>query len=158
MHAGSAATLHPWARRRQTEPLASSPPSAAVDEQISASLILAIVNAQGVVDTPKAGALRGELSRMISAGATRLLVDLSRAEDITATAMNALLAARQRLYDRGGKIAVVLSPAMRRRFETLRLDSRFLLADDRLHAAELLGLAHGSPPEAGAPRPHAHAA
>ena len=89
--------------------------------------------------------------------ATRLLVDLSRADEITTTAVNALLAARQSLFARGGKVAVVLSPRMQRRFETLRLDSRFLLADDRLHAAELLGLVH-SPPEAGAPRPHAHAA
>lgn len=158
MRPGSAATLHPWARRRRTEPPASSRSSTGADEQVSASLLLAIVNAQGIVDTYKAGALAGELARTIRAGATRLLVDLSRADDITATAMNAMLAARQRLYERGGKMAVVLSPAMRRRFETLRLDSRFLLADDRLHAAELLGLAQASPPEAGAPRPHAHAA
>lgn len=123
-----------------------------------ASVLLAIVNAHGVVDARSAGAFRAELAGTIDAGATRLLVDLSRAEEITATAMNALLAARQKLRERDGGIAVVLSPRMRRRFETLRLDTRFLLADDRLHAAELLGLARGTPPQAGAPRPHAHAA
>src|SRR5947209_14900312 len=120
----------------------SSPTRPAEDavEPVSASVLLAIVNAYGTVDARKAGALAGELARTIEAGATRLLVDLSRADEVTTTAVNALLAARQSLFERGGKIAVVLSPRMHRRFETLRLDSRFLLADDRLHAAEPPGL------------------
>jgi anti-anti-sigma regulatory factor len=144
MRAGSPATLPPPTR----------PPEDAA-EPGSASVLLAIVNGRGVVD---ASGVRAELAQTISAGATRLLVDLSRADEVATTALNALLDARRELWERGGKIAVVLSPRLRRRFEVLRLDRRFLLADDRLHAAELLGLVQGSPPEAGAPRPHAHAA
>jgi len=156
MGAGSAATLHPWAHLRRPVRSAAEPESEG--KPVSASVLLAIVNAQGVVDARSVGELAAELARTIGAGATRLLVDLSRADEVTATAINALLAARQKLWGRGGRLAVVLSPAMRRRFEALRLDTRFLLADDRLHAAELLGLVYGSPPEVGAPRPHAHAA
>lgn len=147
MRAGSPATLPP-----------SNRPPEDAGEPGSSSVLLAIVNAQGVVDSNSADAFGEELARTIGAGASRLLVDLSRAVDVTATAVNVLLAARLELWERGGKIAVVLSPPMRRRFETLGLDARFLLADDRLHAAELLGLVQGSPPQAGAPRPHAHAA
>jgi len=147
MRAGRPATLPP-----------SNRPSVDAAEPASASVLLAIVNAQGVVDARSVAPLAAELARTIGAGATRLLVDLSRADEVAATAMNALLDARRELWRRGGTMALVLAPRMRRRFETLRLDTRFLLADDRLHAAELLGLVHGSPPEAGAPRPHAHAA
>src|SRR5581483_310414 len=114
-------------------------------EPVSASVLLAIVNGHGNVD---ASSVRPELAQTIAAGATRLLVDLSRADEVATTALNALLDARRELWERGGRIAVVLSPRLRRRFEMLRLDRRFLLADDRLHAAELLGLAHGSPPQA----------
>ena len=65
--------------------------------------------------------------------------------------------ARQRLFGRG-RIAVVLSPRLRHYFETLGLDSRFLLADSRLHAVRLLGLGDPGAPRTHAPRPHAHAA
>ena len=99
-----------------------------------------------------------EVGNALEAGATRLLVDLSRADDVAAACQNTLLAARQRLFDRGGRIAVVLSPAMRRRFGVLGLDRRFLLAKDRIHAVRLLGLADAAPPRTHAPRPHAHAA
>jgi hypothetical protein len=86
-----------------------------------------------------------------------LLVDLSRAEDLTAACMNTLLAARQRLFGRG-RVAVVLSPSMRSRFERLGLGRRFLLADSRLQAVRLLGLGDTGSPRTHAPRPHAHAA
>jgi anti-sigma B factor antagonist len=127
-------------------------------EPVSAGVLLAIVNAHGVVDARATGPLETELARTIRAGATRLLVDLSRADEITATALNALLAARLKLRQTGGRIAVVLAPRMRRRFETLGLDTRFLVAGDRLQAVDLLGLGRQAPPDAGSPRPHAHAA
>ena len=157
MRVGNAATLHLSSRHGRPAPRAVRSAEDR-DEPVSASVLLAIVNAHGAVDTRAAGPFARELARTIGAGASRLLVDLSRADEVTATCINALLAARQLLLGRGGQIAVVLDPRMRYRFETLRLGSRFLLADDRLNAAELLGLAHGAPPEAGAPRPHAHAA
>jgi len=112
----------------------------------SSGLLLAIVNAEGVVDEHTAGPLARELAGAIRAGATRLLVDLSRVDDAATACMNTLLAARQSVARRGGRIAVVLSPAMRRRFEKLQLDRRFLLADDRLDGVRRLGLAEpGSP-------------
>lgn len=130
---------------------------AAVEEPLVSSLLLAIVNARGVIDQKRVEALAGDLAQTIGAGATRLLVDLSSSDDVATAGMNTLLAARQWLAGRGGRIAVVLSPAMRRRFEALALDRRFLIADDRLHAARLLGVAEAASP-VGAPRPHAHAA
>ena len=83
--------------------------------------------------------------RAAGAGATKLLVDLSRAEEVTTAGMNALLAARQRLLEQDGQISVVLPRGLRRRFEALQLDRRFLLAADRRQAAQLLGLAPNTP-------------
>jgi len=132
--------------------------SVEAEPDVSAGVLLAIVNAHGVLDERNAGPLSGELARATRAGATRLLVDLSRADDVATACLNALLAARQRLLGRGGRIAVVLSPAMRRRFEVLRLDRRFLVAADRMDAARLLGLAEGGAPRTGRPEPRARAA
>jgi anti-anti-sigma regulatory factor len=130
-----------------------------VTEQIVASgVLLAIVNARGAIDADTVGPFDREIGRSIGAGATKLLVDLSRAEDVTSAAMNSLLAARQRLFACGGRIAVVLSPRMRRRFDALGLARRFLIADDRLQAVRLLGLGDTASPRTIAPRPHAHAA
>jgi anti-anti-sigma regulatory factor len=119
---------------------------------------MAIVNARGVVDAAHVRPFARELSRAVGAGATKLLVDLSHAEEVTTAGMNALLAARQQLLERGGDISVVLPPGLRRRFETLRLDRRFLLASDRLQAARLLGLDGDRSPRAHLPAPRARAA
>ena len=119
---------------------------------------MAIVNARGVIDARTVAPFARELARSTGAGATRVLVDLSRTDDVATAGLNTLLAVRQRLFDRGGRVAVVLTPAMRRRFTTLGLDGRFLLAGDRVQAARLLGLADAAPPRTDAPRPHAHAA
>jgi anti-anti-sigma regulatory factor len=93
----------------------------------------------------------------VRAGATKLLVDLGEAEDVTSAGMNALLAARQRLLERRGQVAVVLGDRLRRRFEVLQLGRRFLLASDRRHAARLLGLVPGGG-RAGNAASRAHAA
>src|SRR5262245_26836132 len=128
MRAGSAATTqHPWTRRRRPEPIASP----VGDQLVSPGVLLAIVNARGAIDASTVGPFARELGRSIGAGATRLLVDLSQAEDVATTCMNSLLAAKQQLVRRSGRVAVVLGPAMRRRFEALGLDRRFLVADDR---------------------------
>ena len=154
MHTGSAATLTPSIRRSRPKPIQSP----AAEELVSPGVLLAIVNARGSIEAATVGPFARELARSLAAGATRLLVDLSQADDVAATCMNSMLAARQQLVRRGGRVAVVLGPAMRRRFEALGLDARFLIAENRMQAARLLGLADGSPPQAGAPRPHARAA
>lgn len=128
------------------------------EQLVSSGVLMAIVNARGVLDAQNVSPLAREVGRALEAGATRLLVDLSHADDVATACQNTLLAARQRLFSRGGRVAVVLSPAMRRRFGVLGLDQRFLLARDRMHAVQLLGLADPAPPRTDAPRPHAHAA
>src|SRR5262249_7048453 len=127
------------------------------EQLVSSGVLMAIVNARGVLDRRNVSPLAHEVGRALEAGATRLLVDLSRADDVPAACQNTLLAARQRLFPRGGRVAVVLSPSMQRRFGVLGLDRRFLLARDRMHAVQLLGLADAAP-RTDAPRPHAHAA
>ncbi len=146
--------MHPWTLRSRNVSTRSPAP----DDVVLPGVLLAIVNARGTIDARTVGPFANELTRSISAGATRLLVDLSGADEIATACMNALLAARQRLALCGGRIAVVLTPSMRRRFEVLALDRRFLVADDRMQAARLLGIGDGVPSGAGAPRPRAHAA
>jgi anti-anti-sigma regulatory factor len=125
---------------------------------VSDGVLLAIVNAWGVVDEQTAGPLAAELDGAIRAGATRLLVDLSRVDDAATACMNALLAARQSVGRDGGRIAVVLSAAMRRRFEALQLDRRFQLADDRMDAVRALGLVEPTSPRRAPHAPHRAAA
>jgi len=156
MGTSSAITLHPRSHRRGSGVRGGSAPS---DEAaVSSGVLMAIVNAQGSLDARRVEPFDAEVGHALEAGATRLLVDLSRADDVAAAYQNTLLAARQRLFDRGGRIAVVLSPAMRRRFGVLGLDRRFLLAKDRMSGVRLLGLTDAAPPRTHAPRPHAHAA
>lgn len=82
-----------------------------------------------------------ELDQAVAASVDRLLVDLTSVHDMTTHDMNALLDARQQLLARGGTVALVLSPKLRRTFEVVGLDRRFALADDGEDAARLLGLA-----------------
>lgn len=154
MGANSAIILRPKSHRRGSGAGGGSGPDEAA---VSSGVLMAMVNAQGTLDARRVEAFAAEVANALDAGATRLLVDLSRADDVAAAYQNTLLAARQRLFGRG-RIAVVLSPAMRRRFGVLGLDRRFLLAKDRMHAVRLLGLADAAPPRTHAPRPHAHAA
>jgi anti-anti-sigma factor len=152
MRVAHASTLTSWRRRR---PGSADGTARGV---VSPGVLVAIVNAGGTIDGGSVAAFEHEVGRTVDAGASRLLVDLSRADDIATAGMNTLLAARQRLFDRGGRIALVLSPRLRRRFQTLGLDRRFLLADNRLQAVRQLGLGDTAPPRTHAPRPHAHAA
>jgi anti-anti-sigma regulatory factor len=115
---------------------------------------MAIVNARGPIDARHVEPLARELDGAVRSGAQRLLVDLGSADDVTTAGINALLAAKQPLVERGGEIAVVLPPWLTRRFRALGLDRRFLLAADRLDAVGLLGLVGDD--ERRAPRPTAH--
>ena len=128
---------------------------AADDEAVSSRVLMAIVNARGRIDAAQVGPLARELDGAVRSGAVSLLVDLGAADDVSTAGMNTLLAARQPLLERDGEIAVVLSPRLARRFRTLGLDRRFLLAPDRLDAVRLLGLVGDDGRET--PRPTAHA-
>ncbi len=86
-----------------------------------------------------------DIPRVIESGATEIIVDLRTAESIGTRVLNTLLDARSRLLARGGQIAVVLPPRLRRLFGLLNLDSRFVLAADRRQALELLGITDDRP-------------
>lgn len=124
---------------------------------VSSNVLLAIVNARGVIDAGTVEPFEQELGRAVRAGATKLLVDLTRADEVTTAGMNALLGVRQRLIEAGGQVAVVLSQPICRTFEILGLDRRLLIAGDRTQAARLLGLT-AVEPESGALEPRARAA
>jgi anti-anti-sigma regulatory factor len=150
MSARTAAILHPRFRAQN----AKAPGSV-----VSSNVLLAIVNARGVIDAGSVAPFAYELGHAVEAGATKILVDLTQVDEVTTACLNALLAVRQRLVASGGLIAVALSPWIGRQFEALGLGRRFLLAADRAEAARLLGLVDGGTPRAGAPAPrHAHAA
>ena len=158
MNARSAATVHPWTHPRRGLRRTAGTSVSEAEPAVSSGVVMAIVNARGIIDANHVGPFARELMRATGAGAARLLVDLSHAEEVTTAGMNALLAARQRVLERGGQISVVLPRGLRRRFEALQLDRRFLLAADRIEAAQLLGLAAASRPGAGMPTHRSRAA
>jgi anti-anti-sigma regulatory factor len=150
MSARTAAILQHRPRARETDVPAPV---------VSSNVLLAIVHARGVLDAGTVVPFARELGRSVEAGATKLLVDLTQADEITTACINTLLDVRQRLLERGGEIAVALPPCLVRQFESLGLGRRFLLARSRTHAARLLDLAGDDrlAPGAAAPQ-HAHAA
>jgi len=127
-HSGVAARRPFGKHRHDGDPLASS------------AVLVALVHARGPLDAARVRPFVDELDGSIDAGATSLLVDLSLVDEVTTAGLNGLLAARQRMLAAGGRIAVVLPPRLRRRFQALDLERRFELASSRLHAARLLGL------------------
>ena len=143
----AAAVFHPRATSRRTT----------VDDGVASGILVGVVHVCGPVDGGRVGPVERELSSAMEAGATRLLVDLGEVSELTTTGLNVLLAARQRMLERRGRIAVVLPRRLRRQFELLDLDRRFAIASTRLQAARLLGLAGGEDGSA-AGAPHAHAA
>ena len=81
-----------------------------------------------------------DVPKAIESGATEVIVDLRTADSVGTRALNMLLDARCRLQARGGHIAVVVPPRLRRLFGLLSLDRRFILAADRRQAFDRLGL------------------
>jgi anti-anti-sigma regulatory factor len=141
---GSPVVFHPGVRLRHRHRAVETSGQRVDSESVSSGVLVAIVTTGGYIDAYSADAFGDELNGAIDAGASRLLVDLSQAEELTTAAINALLAARQQLIGRSGRIAVVVPYRLRRRFLCLQLDRRFLLASDRLEAAGLLGVSSGA--------------
>jgi anti-anti-sigma regulatory factor len=88
-----------------------------------------------VVFVPRCGELEEATDE-----ATAMIVDVGASDSMSTQTLNALLAMRSRLLAHGGRMAVVVSPRIRRRFGLLGLDRRFVLAADRRQALERLGL------------------
>jgi anti-anti-sigma regulatory factor len=99
-----------------------------------------------------AEAFAEEIEDALAAGSTRLLVDLTNIQRVRTCIFNTLLSARGRLLPDGGRIALVVSPGLRRFVEVTGLDRRFLVANDRLAAAQLLGLLASVPERSVPPR------
>lgn len=141
MTGGSFALVHPGLRRRGLRRHARVCTRASAGANTSCwRVLVAVVQARGTIDADHVDALVSELERAVAAGVERLLVDLSEAEDVTTAGINLLLDTRQQLITRNGVIALVLPHRLRRRFELLHLDRRFLLASSRRRAADLLGI------------------
>jgi anti-anti-sigma regulatory factor len=146
--------FHPGVRLRHHYRATETAAQSLGSETVSSGVLVAIVKAGGYLDADHVDSFAHELERAIAAGATRLLVDLNQAEEVTSAAMNALLAARQQLIGRNGRIAIVLPYRLRHRFQLLKLDRRFLLASDRIEAAGLLGVASGGDLNPDRPAPY----
>jgi anti-anti-sigma regulatory factor len=102
-------------------------------------VVIALISASYLSDSKSLPRFSADLDRAVSSGATGIVVDLRPAGPVGTRALNLLLGARDRKLRRGGRIVVVAAPQLRRFCELTGLDRRFLLAGDRLEAAELLG-------------------
>jgi anti-anti-sigma regulatory factor len=106
----------------------------------SPPVFFALIAPEEPIESLDAERLDTQLEQAVSAGSTRLLVDLRRAGRVGTGVLNALLRARGRLLPKGGSIALVASPGLRRFCGSSGLDRRFIVADNRLGAARQLGL------------------
>jgi len=85
-----------------------------------------VIRVSGESDLYTAPQLKGELLRAISAGALRIVVDLTRTTFIDSATLGVLLGGLKRLRPRGGEISLVLhDPNIKKIFEITTLDRVF---------------------------------
>jgi anti-sigma B factor antagonist len=90
------------------------------------------ITLNGDVDLYTAPELKSELLRLIEAGATRIVVDLTSATFIDSTTLGVLLGALKRFRPTGGELVLVCSDAnIRRVFEITLLDRVFPIFETR---------------------------
>ncbi len=91
-----------------------------------------VISLNGDIDLYTAPELKTELHRLIDAGATRIVVDLTSATFIDSTTLGVLLGALKRFRPTGGELALVCSdPNIRRVFEITLLDRVFAIFKTR---------------------------
>jgi anti-sigma B factor antagonist len=96
-----------------------------------------VIGLNGDVDLYTAPELKSELHRLIDAGATRIIVDLTSATFIDSTTLGVLLGALKRFRPTGGELVLVCSdPNIRRIFEITLLDRVFAIFGTRESAIE----------------------
>ena len=84
------------------------------------------ISLTGDIDLYTAPELKTELHRLIEAGATRIVIDLTSATFIDSTTLGVLLGALKRFRPTGGELVLVCSdPNIRRIFEITLLDRVF---------------------------------
>jgi anti-sigma B factor antagonist len=98
-----------------------------------------IVSLGGEVDLYTAPELKQELHRLVSQGATRLVIDMSETTFIDSTTLGVLLSVVKRVRPEGGTVVLVCPDRnVRRIFEITLLDRVFAIVDTRDEAfAEL---------------------
>lgn len=91
-----------------------------------------VISLNGDIDLYTAPELKAELHRLIDAGATRIVVDLTSATFIDSTTLGVLLGALKRFRPTGGELALVCTdPNIRRVFEITLLDRVFAIFKTR---------------------------
>jgi anti-sigma B factor antagonist len=102
-----------------------------------------VVSLGGEVDLYTAPELKQELHRLVSEGATRLVIDMSETTFIDSTTLGVLLSVVKRVRPEGGTVVLVCPDRnVRRIFEITLLDRVFAIVDTRDEAfAELTSTA-----------------
>jgi anti-sigma B factor antagonist len=89
-----------------------------------------IVSLGGEVDLYTAPELKQELHRLVGAGATRLVIDMSETTFIDSTTLGVLLSVVKRVRPEGGTVVLVCPDRnVRRIFEITLLDRVFAIVD-----------------------------
>jgi anti-sigma B factor antagonist len=108
-------------------------------DQLSQVNGVPVVRAAVEVDATNAQDLRSAIVAAISAGAERLIVDMSGTEFCDSTGLNVLVRAHKRLADAGGELLLVATePTLLRIFKVTGMDTMFHLfasLDEALVAA-----------------------
>jgi anti-sigma B factor antagonist len=103
---------------------------------------IGLVAVSGESDLYTAPHLKGELLRLIGAGATRVVVDLSRTSFVDSATLGVLLGGLKRLRPKGGEITLVVDDAnIRKIFEITLLDRVFPIVQTLPEALERVGVA-----------------
>ena len=96
-----------------------------------------LVSVSGESDLYTAPQLKGELLRLIGAGAERVVVDLTNTSFVDSATLGVLLGGLKRLRPRGGEISLVIDDAnIRKIFEITLLDRVFPIVKTRSEALE----------------------
>ena len=97
-----------------------------------------IASVHGDVDIFSAPRLREALDYLVTAGATKVLADLSDVAFIDSTGLGVLVATHRRLLAAGGRLRVVVPPRRKVRhvFEVTGLEQVLDVSDDREDALE----------------------
>jgi len=100
-----------------------------------------LISVSGESDLYTAPQLKGELLRLIGAGAVRVVVDLTRTSFVDSATLGVLLGGLKRLRPKGGEISLVIDDAnIRKIFEITLLDRVFPITQTLPEALEHVGL------------------
>ncbi len=106
-----------------------------------------VIQAEGRLDAEAAPALESALHAALSAGHTRVVLDLSKVTYISSSALRVLVGAWRRARAQGGDIALAsLSPRVREIFEMVGFDRVFTICETAPQAVSALSASRPSRP------------